>query len=88
MVYRKYLLIAINAIIILWLIKITYFPKIGTDFFGIFFIFVIIFLIIYNLYALFLYKFYPINKQHNILIEFLFIILLLIPFFLVWYFTS
>lgn len=88
MQYRKYIIICINVIIALWLIKIIFFPKYDTDFFGVFLFMVSGFCLVYNVYALLLYKYYFINEQHKIILEIIFVLLLLLPFFILWYFTS
>ena len=88
MLYRKYLIICINIIIATWLIKTIFFSNSDTDFFGLFLCMVLGFCFIYNIYALLLYKFYTANEQHKIIIEVIFILLLLLPFFTLWYFTS
>jgi hypothetical protein len=87
--YRKYVIVVINIIISVWLIWVMFFDKSNTDFIGLFFAFMIVFLIIYNVYSLLLYKYFHINKNRNILIEFLFLLFLLLPFLLIiMYLTS
>ena len=88
MLYRKYLIICINIIIASWLIKTVFSPNYGTDFFGVFLFMVLGFCIVYNIYALLLYKYFFFNKQQKIAIEIIFVLLLLLPFFILWYFTS
>ncbi len=74
--------------IAIWLIKTIFFPKNDTDFFGLFLFMVLGFCFVYDIYALLLYKFYTGNEQHKIMIEIIFVLLLLLPFFTLWYFTS
>jgi hypothetical protein len=88
MQYRKYLIICINVVIALWLIKTVFFPTYDTEFFGVFLIMVLGFCLIYNIYALLLYKHYFIYEQNNKILEAVFILLLLLPFFIFWFFTS
>jgi hypothetical protein len=88
MLYRKYLVIFINLIIAVWLIKTTLFPKEGADFFGVFLVIVLLFCFLYNIYAFLLFKFYFVNEYHKIILEIIFVLLLLLPFFVIWYFTS
>ena len=88
LLYRKYLIIIINVVIASWLIKIIFYPKYSTDFFG-FFLFVILgFWVLYDIFSILLYKFYLRNESHKFYIEIGFVLLLLLPIFLLWYFTS
>lgn len=86
--YRKYLIISINVIILIWLVKIVFFPKYNTDFFGLFLITIFGFIFLYNVYALLIYKFYTANEQLKAKLEIIFLFLLLLPFLVIWYFTK
>ena len=84
---KKYSIILINAIVILWLLKVIYFDE-SSDVIGIFTIGTIIFLIIYNLYAwliLYLSNKIKMNKYLNYVA---FYTLLIIPFLILYYMTS
>lgn len=65
-----------------------FFDKSNTDFFGLFIVFMIVYLILYNIYTLLLYEFFYKNKNRVLFIEFLFLVFLLLPFFLIIYLTS
>lgn len=86
--YRKYVIICINLIIAIWLYDTIFYPKFDTDFFGLFLILVFGFWFFYNIYAFLIYKYYFINIQSKPILEILFVLLLLLPFFMVWYFTT
>jgi hypothetical protein len=75
-------------VIALWFVKTFFLQKNYTDFFGIFLFIFFTLYFVYNIYTLLLYKFYFENKKHKIRMEVIFILLLLFPFFILWYFTS
>jgi hypothetical protein len=73
------------------LVKATFFSEEPSDFFVFFFIGIVLFLLLYNLYACFLYFAFlqiPQNKYHLHFIEMLFVFLLLAPFGLLVYLTT
>lgn len=86
--YRKYVIICINLIISIWLYDIIFYPEFDTDFFGLFLIFVCGFWFIYNVYAFLICKYYFVNSEFKPILEVIFLLLLLLPFFMVWYFTT
>jgi len=89
MLIRKHAIGFSNLIILILFIYVFFIPKeISTDFLGVFFFLIIGFWIAFNIYALLLYKFFTANEQHKIIIEIIFVLLLLLPFFILWYFTS
>lgn len=89
MFYRKYLILFLNLVILIWFVYVFFIPKeISTDFFGLFFFFIIGFWILFNIYTLLLYKYYFINEEHNIILEVVFVLLLLLPFLILWYLSS
>ncbi len=87
-VYRKYIIIFINITIAIWLIKIIFFPKYPTDFFGTFLFMILGLWLLYNIYAFLLYKFFYSNENQLLYLEGLYIFLLILPILLLWYFTS
>lgn len=88
MKYRKYLIICINFIIATWLYDTIFYPEFDTDFFGLFLGFGFGFWFIYNVYAFLIYKYYFVNTPSKPILEISFVLLLLLPFFMVWYFTT
>jgi len=89
MLIRKYAIGFLNLLILALFIYVFFVPKeISTDFLGVFFFLIIGFWIAFNIYAILLYKFFTANEQNKIVLQIIFILLLLLPFFIVWYFTS
>ena len=85
--YRKLLILAINLVVIIWLIHETYSPAGPSDVFGIFLIAVIVLLLFYNLYAFLLAKFFFGKDRIRLYIEAIFIFLLALPILGLYYFT-
>ncbi len=87
MKYRLYLVLIINVLILSWLIYLGYTAEV-TDVLGLFQFIVFIFLFIYDIYFLVINKLFFKNTQKRIIIEVIFIVLLLLPFLVLWYLTS
>ncbi len=87
-VYRKYTIFIINIVIIFWLIRTVFYPKFSTDFFGFFLFIALGFWILYIIYSVLLHRFYFKNESHTLYIKIGFVLLLFLPIFLLWYFTS
>ncbi len=85
--FRRIAIQVINVIVLLWLTKV-FFLDGSTDVFGLFFILTLLFLIVYNIYAVVLYNIFFKNANHFYYIEVGFLILLSLPIALLWYFTS
>ena len=85
--YRWLLILAINALAISWLIHEMYFPAGPSDVFGLFLLLFIVGLLIYNLYAVLVAKFFFRKGQNRLYIEGLCSLLLVLPIFVLWYFT-
>lgn len=82
--YRKCLIFSLNFIVLLWMTHEIYFSEIGTEFFGIFIIIVVFFMVLFNIYSFFLNKFLTSKYLSKYLLEIVFIILLFIPFWILW----
>jgi hypothetical protein len=82
--YRKCLIFSLNFIVLLWITYEMYFSEVGTDFFGIFIIIVVFFMLLFNLYSFFLNKYLKSKHLSTYLLEIVFIILLFMPFWIVW----
>lgn len=87
MKYRLYLVVIINIFILSWLIYLGYTAEV-TDVLGIFQFIVIVFLFIFDIYFIFINKIFLKNKRKKVIIEVLFIVLLLLPFLVLWFLTS
>jgi uncharacterized membrane protein len=88
MLYRKYVTIFVNLIIAIGVIKIVFYPKYSTDFFGHFLLIILGFWLLYGIYGIVLYnKFYR-GEGFVWYIEAAFTVLLLLPILLLWRFTS
>jgi hypothetical protein len=85
--YRKLAIISINFLILGWLIKVITYDD-TSDMIGFFSVLTLLFLIVYNVYIFLIQKVYPKNEKENSLIEIGFILLLLLPIMLLWFFTS
>jgi hypothetical protein len=86
MKYRLYLVLIINVLILSWLIYLGYTAEV-TDVLGLFQFIVFIFLFIYDIYFLVINKLFFKNTRKRIIIEVIFIVLLLLPFLVLWYLT-
>jgi hypothetical protein len=84
---RRIEILTLNAVIILWLLKVMYFDK-SSDVFGMFSVLTIIFLIFLNGYFIFVDKFFPKVKKNKIIFEVLFFAALILPLIILWYYTS
>jgi len=84
--YRKFVIILINVLVILWLLKILYFDH-DSDVVGFLGLLTIVFLVFYDLYAALIIQLF-FKKNTKISIEGIFILLLIIPFVLLWLFTK
>jgi hypothetical protein len=81
--FRKLAILSINVIVAAWWLNIIFGKDTNTDFLGILLIAVILFMVVFNVYAVALAKYF--FKNNNIFyIELVFSILLLTPFFLLW----
>jgi hypothetical protein len=87
MAYRKYLIIGINLIVSIWLVKTIFYAKYDTDFFGLFLSWALGFCMVYNMYVILVCKCFFSNAQKRIFIEIFFILLILLPFFILWLLT-
>ncbi len=85
--YRKYLVYAINILVLIWLIKTTYFQPADSDYYGILLIGVIIFILLFNLYCFIVNNFFS-EKKLSWFNEILYIPLIFLPFVLLWHWTS
>jgi|GEM_PF-5386098 len=87
--FRSNLLIVVNLITIFGILKPILLPEeVGTDFLGIFFMLGIVFLLIYNMYALIIYVLffkYVKNRKRLIFVEAIYATLLIIPFGVLWH---
>jgi len=84
--YRKLLVILINILVILWLLKVIYFDT-DSDVIGFFVLLTLVFLILYDAYA-FLLAYFFFKRNKGILIEVIFILMLVVPFGVLWLFTK
>lgn len=85
--FRRYSIAFINAVILGWILKVVLFD--GTsDSVGIFFIISMVFLLVYNSYNMLVYNLFPSTSRRILFIELLYVFFLLLPVFLLWYFTS
>lgn len=82
--YRKSLFFSINILVIAWIMIITFFSETQSDFFGIFLILVVLFLILFNIYSYFLDKYLRFNFIPNRILEIVFTVMLILPFFILW----
>ena len=80
---RKVAIVSVNAAVAAWLFKVMFFPDGPDDTFGILFTFVLMFMTFFNIYAIRLARHF-FKSGGSIYIELLFIVLLLLPFFLLW----
>jgi len=85
LIYRKYTIWLINTIVFVWASKEIFFSKGPDDFFGIFFLVGMVFMICYNIYAILVFVLFKKIKSDLIYIEVLYYILLVIPFLLFLY---
>ena len=76
----------INTIVIVWILKVTFFDK-DSDSIGLLTGATILFLLFFNVYAFVLYNIFN-NKWSNLLSKIAFFVLLIIPLFIIWYLTS
>jgi hypothetical protein len=84
---RRIALLVCNALVLIWLyFKMT--KDTVSDFMGIFFWSVVMFLILYNIYALILYNFYNRNEEKKVNIEALYYLLFFLPVIVLYWFTS
>jgi len=79
--YRRFVILLINALILFWLFRIIYNGS-NTDFFGIFYLGVLLFIAVYNIYALIVFNYFPENVERSASLEIWFCVALIIPFFL------
>lgn len=86
LVLRKYLVFAIDASILIWLLKVVAFDE-NSDVIGILIFTTLGVLAIYNSYAFLLYRFFFKNEKHKLYLEVLYFLLLVLPLFSLWYFT-
>jgi hypothetical protein len=85
--YRKVLIIAIDLLAIGWLIREISFSRGIDDFFGIFVFAFIAGILIFNVYAVLLVKFFFSKGRIRLYIEGFYVFLLLLPVMALWYFT-
>ncbi len=81
--FKRLFIVVINIIIILWLYSTTYNGE-STDFFGLFILSVIFFLLLFNGYAWIMLAVFDILKKFWY-VDLLFFIVILFPFSLVFY---
>jgi len=85
--HRKILLIAIDLLAIVWIIHEMFFAPAVDDFFGLFLLVVISGILIFNLYAILLIKFFFGKGRIRFYIEGLYVFLLILPILVLWHFT-
>ena len=81
--FRKSIIIIIDLLIILWLLKAILFDE-SSDVVGLFALVTIIFLLLYNAYAFFVYKVYFRQTHNKFFVEALYVFLLILPILLLW----
>ena len=81
---RKYTIGIINILLVLLIIKAYFFDPVS-DTNGVFSLFIFLILLCFNLYAVFLYTMFGEINSNKYYIEFLFYILLLLPFGILYY---
>lgn len=86
--YRKYVTIFIYLIIAIWVIKIVFYPKYSTDFFGYVLLITLGLWLLYGIYGIILYNTFYRGERFVWYIEVAFTVLLLVPILLLWRFTS
>jgi hypothetical protein len=84
---RRLLIAVINAIILGWLLKVVLIDYTDEGI-GFLFMLTFIFLGIYNCYLLAIYNLYPENKRRLIYPEIIYGVVLILPVFILWYYTS
>ena len=85
--FRKSIIVIIDLLIIFWLLKTILFDE-SSDVVGLFALITIIFFLLYNTYAVFLYKVYFRQVRNNLFVEALYVLLLILPILLLWYYTK
>jgi hypothetical protein len=85
--FRKSIIIIIDLLIIFWLLKVILFDE-SSDVVGLFALVTIIFFLLYNAYALFVYKVYFRQGHNNFFVEALYVFLLILPILLLWRYTK
>jgi hypothetical protein len=83
--YRKFLIVAIDLITVIWLIHETFFSAPG-DLFGLVLFPDIVVLVIYNIYAILLVKYFFRKGRTRLYMEGLYSLLVLLPIIVIWYF--
>lgn len=86
--YGRALIILINVIIIVGIVDVSYFSDNQSEYLGVALMGAIAVLFFYNIYALIVYKLFYIRHSNGIANKIVFLIILLIPFILIWQFLS
>ena len=84
---RRYAILLINALMLIWLLKLIYIDKVN-DSVGVLILIAIVFLIFYNLYSLLLYNLFGKRPNKGVFYNGIFFILLVLPILVIWYYTS
>lgn len=79
--YRKYVILLVNILVIGWTLKVMFFDE-GSDVIGLFVLFGIAFLVLFDAYAVFLISFFERMESKKLWVEILFYTCLLWPFIL------
>lgn len=82
--YRKSLILSINILVIAWMLKNIFFSEMQSDFYGLLLIIVVLFMILFNIYSYFLDKYLRFNSIPNRILEIVFTVMLILPFFIIW----
>ena len=86
-VFRRCVIATMDLLIIFFIAR-SYYTDDGTsDVFGLFVLFSIFFFIAFNLYAWLIYVFFRLVKQRHAVVEAGFLLLMLLPFYLLYHFT-
>lgn len=81
------MILAINLLILVWLLKIMLIDEVS-DSIGAVVILVVVFLLFFNLYSLVLYNLFRKYNRNTIFHNIMFLILLILPIMAIWYYTS
>lgn len=83
--FRKFAILLINIIVIAWLTHTFFFSEGPNDFMYMFVLGGGAFLFLFYIYSFVLYNLFPKNLNRNYFLEAVFLVLLLLPFLVIWY---
>ena len=82
--FKKWVIVLINLLCFSWILKV-FFLDSNSDTIGLFVVFGILFLFIFNLFALIIYFLFKLNKKSLIVFDILFYILIFFPFLILYF---